>query len=167
MLPYTPSHLTFLTHPMTPVFSRTAHLPWPISWAHMSGGHWRQDYLKSAEWFISRALPEPHSPKAIEDSIGWALETGTETLIASLAHGQFLRGRRTLAQLAETATPGVRRGRRHRFRVSMAPPGRTPLTYKRTALVAMLTFLEIDARAASSAVLRMARLCTGVMSHEG
>jgi pimeloyl-ACP methyl ester carboxylesterase/predicted glycosyltransferase len=101
MLPYTPSHLSFLTHPLTPAFSRSVHLPWPISWAHMSGGHWRQNYLKSAEWFISRALPEPHSPKAIEDGIGWALDTDPETLIASLAHGQFLRGRRTLGQLAE------------------------------------------------------------------
>ena len=101
MVPYTPSHLSFLTHPLTPAFSRSVHLPWPISWAHMSRGHWRQDYLKSAEWFISRAFPEPHSPKAIEDSIGWALETDQETLIASLAHGQFLRGRRTLGQLAE------------------------------------------------------------------
>jgi pimeloyl-ACP methyl ester carboxylesterase/predicted glycosyltransferase len=102
MFPYTPSHLTLLAHPLTPAFSRSVHLPWPISWTHMSGGHWRQDYLKSAEWFIPRALPEPHSPKAIEDSIGWALDTDPETLIATLAHGEFLRGRRTLSQLAES-----------------------------------------------------------------
>jgi pimeloyl-ACP methyl ester carboxylesterase/predicted glycosyltransferase len=100
MFPYTPSHLTLLTHPLTPAFSRSVHLPWPISWAHMSGGHWRQDYLKSAEWFISRALPEPHSPKAIEDGIGWALDTDAETLITTLAHSEFVRGRRTLGQLA-------------------------------------------------------------------
>jgi pimeloyl-ACP methyl ester carboxylesterase len=101
MFPYTPSHLKLLTHPLTPAFSRSVHLPWPISWAHMSGGHWRQDYLKSAEWFISRALPEPHSPKAIEDGVGWALDTDPETLITTLAHSEFLRGRRTLRQLAE------------------------------------------------------------------
>ena len=47
----------------------------------MGPAHWREDYLASTEWFVSRCLPEPHSTKAIEDVVGWALETDPETLI--------------------------------------------------------------------------------------
>jgi pimeloyl-ACP methyl ester carboxylesterase/predicted glycosyltransferase len=101
LFPYTPSHMSFLTHPRTPAFSQRFSLPSPVWWAHMSGSHWRKDYARSAEWFVSRTVPEPHSPKALEDGVGWALETDPETVAASLGHGEFLRGRRTLRELAE------------------------------------------------------------------
>jgi pimeloyl-ACP methyl ester carboxylesterase/predicted glycosyltransferase len=102
LFPYTPSHLSFLMHPLTPVISERFSLSSPVWWAHMNGRHWRQDYARSAEWFISRTLPEPHSPKALEDAMGWALDTDPETLSASLAHGEFLRGRRLLRELAQS-----------------------------------------------------------------
>jgi pimeloyl-ACP methyl ester carboxylesterase/predicted glycosyltransferase len=101
LFPYTPSHMSFLLHPLTPTFSERFSLPSPVWWAHMSGSHWRRDHGRSAEWFVSRAVPEPHSPKAVEDAVGWALETDPETLSASLSHGEFLRGRRTLRELAQ------------------------------------------------------------------
>lgn len=100
--PYTPSHMSVLTHPLTAAFSERFSLPTPVWWAHMSGTHWRTDYARSAEWFVSRTLPEPHSPKALEDAVGWALETDPETLSASLAHGEFLRGRAALRELAQS-----------------------------------------------------------------
>jgi len=98
LFPYTPSHNSVLTHPLTLAFSRAVHLPKPIWWAHMA--HWRDDQRGCAEWFISRCLPEPHSTKALEDGVGWALDTDGETLTASLGHGDFLRGRRNLRELA-------------------------------------------------------------------
>ena len=53
----------------------------------MNAVHWREEYPEFAEWFISRCLPEPHSTKAIEDGVGWALDTDPETLIATV-HGE-------------------------------------------------------------------------------
>ncbi len=101
LFPYTLSHLSFLTHPLTLAFSERFSLPSPVWWAHMSASHWRKNLARSAGWFVSRSVPEPHSPKAIEDGVGWALETDPETLSASLAHGEFLYGRRTLREAAE------------------------------------------------------------------
>jgi pimeloyl-ACP methyl ester carboxylesterase/predicted glycosyltransferase len=101
LFPYTPSHLSFLLHPRSIAFSRRFHLPSPVGWAHMSPAHWRHNYLKSGEWFVSRSLPEPHSPKPLEDAMGWALETDPEMLSATLEHNAYLRDRRTLRELAE------------------------------------------------------------------
>ncbi len=101
LFPYTPSHLSFLLHPWAISFSRRFHLPSPTWWAHMSPAHWRHNYLKSAEWFVSRTLPEPHSPKVIEDAAGWALETDPEIVGTTLEHDSYLRDRRTLREAAE------------------------------------------------------------------
>ncbi len=99
LFPYTPSHNSVLTHPRTISFSRSFHLPSPVWWGHMA--HWRDDYARCAEWFFSRAVPEPHSPKAIEDVMGWALDTDPETLSTTLEHGEFLYGRPVLRRLAQ------------------------------------------------------------------
>ena len=40
------------------------------------------------EWFVSRCFPEPHSTKAIEDGVGWALETDPQTLAATVLDEQ-------------------------------------------------------------------------------
>ncbi len=101
LFPYTLSHMSVLLHPRTLSFSRSFHLPSPVWWGHMGSAHWRQHYAACAEWFVSRSLPEPHSPKSLEDGVGWALETDLETLSATLAHDEYLRGRRTLRELAE------------------------------------------------------------------
>jgi pimeloyl-ACP methyl ester carboxylesterase/predicted glycosyltransferase len=102
LFPYTPSHMSVLLHPRTLAFSRSFHLPSPVWWAHMGSAHWCQHYAACAEWFVSRSLPEPHSPKALEDGVGWALDTDPETLSATLAHDGYLRGRRTLRGLAQS-----------------------------------------------------------------
>jgi pimeloyl-ACP methyl ester carboxylesterase/predicted glycosyltransferase len=98
MFPYTPSHWSVLLHPrFAPLFEKPGIYRW---WGHMNAVHWRQNYPEFAEWFVSRCLPEPHSTKAIEDGVGWALDTDPETLIAT-ALGEWLRDRRTLRALAE------------------------------------------------------------------
>jgi pimeloyl-ACP methyl ester carboxylesterase/predicted glycosyltransferase len=99
MFPYTPSHWSILANPRTlPMFRRPA--PAYRWWARMNANHWRQDYPEFAEWFISRCLPEPHSTKAIEDGVGWALDTDPETLIAT-AEGGVHHRRRVLRGLAK------------------------------------------------------------------
>jgi pimeloyl-ACP methyl ester carboxylesterase/predicted glycosyltransferase len=99
MFPYTPSHWSVLLHPrLGSRFGRPA--PVYRWWGRMNAVHWMQDYPEFAEWFISRCLPERHSTKAIEDGVGWALETDPQTLIAT-ARGGWLHKRSTLRSLAE------------------------------------------------------------------
>ncbi|HST56209.1 MAG TPA: alpha/beta fold hydrolase [Solirubrobacteraceae bacterium] len=97
---YTPTHNTVLTHPLAQHLAKASALAPPFWWTHMSAAHWHRDYQACAEWFIARCLPEAHSTKAIEDGVGWAQDTDPQTLITTLAHGEFLRGRRTLRGLA-------------------------------------------------------------------
>jgi pimeloyl-ACP methyl ester carboxylesterase/predicted glycosyltransferase len=98
MFPYTLSQWSLLLHPrLASRFGRPA----PIYrwWGRMNAVHWMQDYPGFSEWFISRCLPEPHSTKAIEDGVEWALDTDPETLIATV-RGEWLRDRPTLRALA-------------------------------------------------------------------
>jgi pimeloyl-ACP methyl ester carboxylesterase/predicted glycosyltransferase len=98
MFPYTPSHWSALLEPrMQSVFRRP--VPAYRWWGRMNAVHWMQSYAEFTEWFISRCFPEPHSTKAIEDGVGWSLDTDPETLIAT-ALGDIHHGRRTLRELA-------------------------------------------------------------------
>jgi len=90
MFPYTPSHLWSMRSKLVWwAFARPALSPklyrW---WGRFSAVYWRRDYPGFAEWFVSRALPEPHSTKAIEDGVGWALETDPKTLAATVLDEQ-------------------------------------------------------------------------------
>jgi pimeloyl-ACP methyl ester carboxylesterase/predicted glycosyltransferase len=102
LFPYTPSKNSILTDPLVQALSRSVHLPAPVWWTHMNPVHWREDQRRFANWFFPRAFPEPHSSKAIEDGVGWMLDTDPETLTATVGHGEFLRGRRTLRRLARS-----------------------------------------------------------------
>ncbi|HEX4116924.1 MAG TPA: alpha/beta fold hydrolase [Solirubrobacteraceae bacterium] len=91
MFPYTPSHLWFMRSKLfwwafaRPAISPQLYHWW---WGRFSAVHWRREYSVFAEWFVSRALPEPHSTKAIEDGVGWALETDPKTLAATVLDEQ-------------------------------------------------------------------------------
>jgi pimeloyl-ACP methyl ester carboxylesterase/predicted glycosyltransferase len=100
LFPYTPSHWTVLTQPLTLSLSRALQLSTPVWWGRMNPAHWRNDFPAFAEWFISRCFPEPHSPKAIEDGVEWALDSDPETLAAT-AYGEINRDRGTLQRLAQ------------------------------------------------------------------
>jgi pimeloyl-ACP methyl ester carboxylesterase/predicted glycosyltransferase len=50
-------------------------------WAKYNKHHWLSDYEDFVRFFIARMFTEPHSTKAIEDAVGWALETTGETLV--------------------------------------------------------------------------------------
>ena len=58
--------------------------------AHYNAEYWRNDFPGFAAWFIGEKIfSEPHSTKAIEDGIGWMLETDAETLI-TVEYGPYL-----------------------------------------------------------------------------
>jgi pimeloyl-ACP methyl ester carboxylesterase/predicted glycosyltransferase len=86
MFGYTPSHLWLMRSRLVWwAFARPALSPQLYRWwGRFSADHWRKDYPAFAEWFVARALPEPHSTKAIEDGVGWALETDPEVLAATV-----------------------------------------------------------------------------------
>jgi pimeloyl-ACP methyl ester carboxylesterase len=52
-------------------------------WAKYNQHYWRRDYPDFLEFFFAKCLNEPHSTKAIEDCVGWGLDTDPETLIAA------------------------------------------------------------------------------------
>jgi pimeloyl-ACP methyl ester carboxylesterase len=83
LFPYTPSQWSALLHPLSLRFYRGLQRPTPVWWGHMNPAHWRKDYPKFVNWFVSRCFPEPHSAKGIEDGVKWALETDPETLTAT------------------------------------------------------------------------------------
>jgi len=100
LFPYTPSHQSLLFNRLTFRYYFTQwSLPFYRWWGRMNASHWLQDFPEYVEWFISRCVPEPHSSKAIEDGIGWGLETDPATLIAA-AGGDIHRGRSALRELA-------------------------------------------------------------------
>ena len=53
-------------------------------WQKFNRGYWRTDYADFADFFSRQIFHEPHSTKQIEDTIGWALETTGEVLIATM-----------------------------------------------------------------------------------
>ena len=99
LFPYTPSQWSVLLHPLSLSLAFERRAPVNRWWARMNAVHWRESYAEFAEWFVSRSLPEAHSTKAVEDGVGWALETEPEPLIAT-AGGHIHRHRRTLRELA-------------------------------------------------------------------
>ncbi|HUA75144.1 MAG TPA: alpha/beta fold hydrolase [Solirubrobacteraceae bacterium] len=82
--PYTPSHFWLMR---TPLFSHYFQQPKPLPhwFAHFNAAYMMRDHEGFAQWFFSRCLPEPHSTKAIEDGVGWALDGDPLTLVASIA----------------------------------------------------------------------------------
>lgn len=57
-------------------------LPSSEGWAKMNRHHWLRDYPDWAEFFFSEITSEPHSSKAIEDAVGWSLDTSVEVMLA-------------------------------------------------------------------------------------
>jgi len=52
-------------------------------WEKFNRHYWIDHYEDFLWFFFSHVFTEPHSTKQIEDSVGWALETDPETLIAT------------------------------------------------------------------------------------
>ncbi len=53
-------------------------------WGRYNAHFWRAQWPAFAEWFIStRIISDPHSTKAVEDGIGWALAADPEAMVAT------------------------------------------------------------------------------------
>lgn len=60
------------------------------AWGKYNADYWRRDFPGFAAWFAGEKIfTEPHSTKAIEDVVGWTLQTDAETLIA-IEYGSYL-----------------------------------------------------------------------------
>jgi len=57
-------------------------LPSYEGWAKMNRHHWQRDYPDFVRFFFSEITSEPHSTKAIEDAVGWSLDTSVEVMLA-------------------------------------------------------------------------------------
>jgi pimeloyl-ACP methyl ester carboxylesterase len=54
----------------------------PQGWEKYNLAYWHSNYHDFIEFFFSQCFPEPRSTKPIEDSVGWAAETGPGILEA-------------------------------------------------------------------------------------
>ncbi|WP_281887063.1 alpha/beta fold hydrolase [Agromyces rhizosphaerae] len=54
----------------------------PEGWAKYDPDYWRTDYRDFAEWFVAQVVSDPHSTKAWDDGVGWAMETTGDVLAA-------------------------------------------------------------------------------------
>jgi len=57
-------------------------------WAKYNRHYWRRDYADFAQFFFSEMTSEPHSTKAIEDAVGWALDGSVEAMLGD-AEAEF------------------------------------------------------------------------------
>lgn len=78
-LPFTPPS------PERAAIAETYLKPYPDDvqgWGKYNVAYWYDNYQDFAEFFFEQCFNEPHSTKAIDDSVGWALEGGPEALDA-------------------------------------------------------------------------------------
>jgi pimeloyl-ACP methyl ester carboxylesterase/predicted glycosyltransferase len=68
-------------------------------WAKYNRHYWLRDYRGFAEWFCAESRNEPHSLKAIEDCVEWALETTPGTLLV-VEGGRYLEDEAEVRALA-------------------------------------------------------------------
>jgi pimeloyl-ACP methyl ester carboxylesterase len=57
-------------------------LPEYEGWALVNRHVWETDYPRFARFFFETITSEPHSTKAIEDAVGWALDGSAEAMLA-------------------------------------------------------------------------------------
>ena len=60
----------------------TTSCPTDEGWAKINRHYWRRDYPGFARFFFAEMTTEPHSTKAIEDAVGWALDGSVEAMLA-------------------------------------------------------------------------------------
>ena len=56
-------------------------LPIYDGWAKVNRHYWQRDYPGFARWFFEAITSEPHSTKAIEDAVGWALDGSVDAML--------------------------------------------------------------------------------------
>ena len=69
-------------HPHWTQVSFDDDLPSYEGWAKVNRHSYRRDYAGFARFFFEAITSEPHSTKAIEDAVGWALDGSVDAMIA-------------------------------------------------------------------------------------
>jgi len=97
---------TVIMGPSVPLGTPVADVPpWnePLDryegWGKFNRHYWLEDYPGFVEFFFAQMFTEPHSTKAIEDCVGWALETTPQVLIATMLEQEL--GGRAVRELCE------------------------------------------------------------------
>lgn len=62
-------------------------LPTSEGWEKYNRHHWLRDYADFAAFFFSEITSEPHSTKAIEDAVAWALDGSVKAMLAEAEAG--------------------------------------------------------------------------------
>ena len=57
-------------------------LPAYDGWSKYNRHHWRSDYADFVRFFFEEITSEPHSTKAIDDAVAWALDGSVDAMIA-------------------------------------------------------------------------------------
>ena len=84
LFPYTPSHESLLFNRLTFRYYFTQwSLPFYRWWGRMTQATGYRTFPSTSSGSSRAAFAEPRSSKAIEDGIGWGLETDPATLIAA------------------------------------------------------------------------------------
>jgi pimeloyl-ACP methyl ester carboxylesterase len=69
-------------HPFRTAWSFDDELPTDAGWAKVNRHHWRRDYADFARFFFTEITSEPHSTKAIDDAVAWALDGSVDAMLA-------------------------------------------------------------------------------------
>ena len=69
-------------HPYRVQWSFEDELPSDEGWAKVNRHYFRRDYAGFAMFFFEAIASEPHSTKAVEDAVGWALDGSVDAMIA-------------------------------------------------------------------------------------
>jgi pimeloyl-ACP methyl ester carboxylesterase len=69
-------------HPWKVQWDFDSELPTDEGWAKVNAHAYRRDYADFARFFFSEITSEPHSTRAIEDAVAWALDGDVESMIA-------------------------------------------------------------------------------------
>ena len=69
-------------HPHRTRWAFDDELPTDEGWAKVNRHYWRRDYPGFAQFFFEEITSEPHSTKAIEDAVDWALDGSVDAMIA-------------------------------------------------------------------------------------
>ncbi len=69
-------------HPYRVEWSFEDALPTDEGWAKVNRHYWQRDYAGFARFFFETITSEPHSTKAVEDAVGWALDGSVDAMIA-------------------------------------------------------------------------------------
>lgn len=77
----TPSH----QHYQAAAATFDQELPAYDGWAKLNRHHWLADYADFARFFFEEITSEPHSTKAIDDAVEWALDGSVEAMIGDAA----------------------------------------------------------------------------------